>query len=32
LVLSMHGEELYAERALRAGARGYIMKREVTRR
>jgi DNA-binding NarL/FixJ family response regulator len=28
LVLSMHEEGLYAERALRAGARGYIMKRE----
>ena len=26
LVLSMHDEELYAERVLRAGARGYIMK------
>ena len=26
LVLSMHDESLYAERALRAGARGYIMK------
>ena len=26
LVLSMHDEALYAERALRAGARGYIMK------
>lgn len=26
LVLSMHEEELYAERALRAGARGYISK------
>jgi DNA-binding NarL/FixJ family response regulator len=31
LVLSMHDESLYAERALRAGARGYIMKREVTK-
>lgn len=31
LVLSMHSEELYAERALRAGARGYIMKQEATR-
>lgn len=31
LVLSMHDESLYAERALRAGARGYIMKREATR-
>jgi DNA-binding NarL/FixJ family response regulator len=27
LVLSLHDESLYAERALRAGARGYIMKR-----
>ena len=27
LVLSMHDENLYAGRALRAGARGYIMKR-----
>jgi DNA-binding NarL/FixJ family response regulator len=26
MVLSMHAEELYAERALRAGALGYIMK------
>lgn len=26
LVLSMHDELLYAERALRAGARGYVMK------
>jgi DNA-binding NarL/FixJ family response regulator len=26
LVLSMHDESLFAERALRAGARGYIMK------
>lgn len=30
LVLSMHEESHYAERALRAGARGYIMKRETT--
>lgn len=29
LVVSMHDEMLYAERALRAGARGYIMKKEV---
>ena len=29
LVLSMHEESHYAERALRAGARGYIMKRET---
>ena len=26
LVVSMHDEKLYAERALRAGARGYLMK------
>jgi DNA-binding NarL/FixJ family response regulator len=26
LVLSMHGEALYAERAVRAGAKGYVMK------
>jgi DNA-binding NarL/FixJ family response regulator len=31
IVLSMHDEALYAERALRAGARGYVMKRETTR-
>jgi DNA-binding NarL/FixJ family response regulator len=30
LVLSMHDELLYAERALRAGASGYIMKSEAT--
>ena len=28
LVVSMHDEALYAERALRAGGRGYIMKQE----
>jgi DNA-binding NarL/FixJ family response regulator len=28
LVVSMHDESLYAERALRAGARGYISKQE----
>jgi DNA-binding NarL/FixJ family response regulator len=28
LVLSMHDEALYAERVLRAGGRGYIMKQE----
>jgi DNA-binding NarL/FixJ family response regulator len=28
LVLSMHDEAFYAERALRAGALGYVMKRE----
>ncbi len=32
VVLSMHDEEIYAERALRAGARGYVMKREVTKK
>lgn len=32
LVLSMHDESFYAERALRAGARGYIMKQEPTAR
>jgi DNA-binding NarL/FixJ family response regulator len=31
LVVSMHPESLYAERALRAGANGYIMKRESGR-
>lgn len=30
LVLSMHDEAIYAERALRAGAWGYIMKQEAT--
>ena len=30
LVLSMHDEAVYAERALRAGANGYIMKQEAT--
>ncbi len=30
LVLSMHDETMYAERALRAGARGYIQKQEAT--
>jgi DNA-binding NarL/FixJ family response regulator len=32
IVLSMHDELLYAERALRAGARGYVMKREATKK
>lgn len=32
LVLSMHDERLHAERALRAGARGYVMKQEATRK
>jgi DNA-binding NarL/FixJ family response regulator len=31
VVLSMHDEALYAERALRAGARGYVMKREASK-
>jgi len=31
LVVSMHDESLYAERALRTGARGYITKQEATR-
>jgi len=30
LVLSMHDESIYAERSLRAGANGYIMKQEAT--
>jgi DNA-binding NarL/FixJ family response regulator len=30
LVLSMHDESFYAERSLRAGAKGYIMKEEAT--
>lgn len=30
LTLSMHDESLYAERALRAGAKGYIMKQQAT--
>ena len=30
LVMSMHDESLYAERALRAGAKGYIMKQEAS--
>ena len=29
LVLSMHDESLYAERALRAGARGYVTKQQL---
>ena len=32
LALSMHDESLYAERALRAGARGYLMKREAAKK
>jgi DNA-binding NarL/FixJ family response regulator len=31
LVVSMHDESLYAERAIRAGARGYITKQEATK-
>ena len=30
LALSVHDESIYAERALRAGARGYVMKREAS--
>lgn len=30
LVLSMYEESLYAERTLRAGAKGYVMKQEAT--
>ena len=32
LVLSMHDESLFAERAIRGGARGYITKQEATKR
>lgn len=32
VVLSMHDEHVYAERSIRAGARGYIMKRESTKK
>ena len=32
LVLSMHDEALYAERAIRAGAIGYVMKQEASDR
>lgn len=31
LVLSMHDESLYAERSIRAGARGYINKQQATK-
>jgi DNA-binding NarL/FixJ family response regulator len=31
LVLSMHDESLYGERALRAGAKGYLTKQEASR-
>src|ERR1700676_1109896 len=30
LILSMHDESIYAERAMRSGANGYIMKQEAT--
>lgn len=32
IVLSMHDSALYAKRALRAGATGYVVKRETTRK
>src|SRR5271155_897348 len=32
LVLSMHDETLHAERAIRAGARGYITKQEAAKK
>ncbi len=32
IALSMHQESLYAERALRAGARGYVTKHEATKK
>lgn len=32
LVLSMHDELTYADRALRAGARGYVSKRDTTKK
>ena len=32
LALSMHDEMIYAERALRAGASGYVMKQEATKK
>jgi len=31
LALSMHEESLYAQRAIRAGAKGYITKKEATK-
>jgi DNA-binding NarL/FixJ family response regulator len=30
MILSMHDESLYAERSLKSGARGYLMKNEVS--
>jgi DNA-binding NarL/FixJ family response regulator len=32
VILSMHDERLYAERCIRAGAHGYVMKRESSKR
>jgi DNA-binding NarL/FixJ family response regulator len=32
IIVSMHDEEVYAERALRAGAKGYVMKHEASER
>ena len=32
LILSMHDESIYAERAMRAGANGYIMKKRQPRK
>jgi DNA-binding NarL/FixJ family response regulator len=32
IVLSMHDEKLYAERCIRGGANGYLMKRESSKR
>jgi DNA-binding NarL/FixJ family response regulator len=32
LVISLHDEKVYAERALRAGAKGYVMKSEATQK
>src|SRR5688500_20196537 len=32
LVLSMHDESLYGERALRAGAKGYLTKQDATKK
>ena len=32
LVLSMHDESMYGERALRAGAKGYLTKQEATKK
>jgi DNA-binding NarL/FixJ family response regulator len=32
VILSMHDEKLYAERCIRAGAHGYVMKRESSKR